>query len=297
MFPTLFEIGPFPIHSFKIGPFAIHLYGLMIAIGFLTALHLSRRDGAKAGMDPNVIGGMAFWGLLFGILGARVFHIILYPEGYSWTDPVGWIAIWQGGLVFQGALPGAFVYLVYACRKNKISFWKGGDLALPYVALAHAFGRVGCFLNGCCYGKRTDLPWGIPFPRIPWDLTQPATGSPAYLEHCQRFSELSTRINHWSYPVHPTQLYGVVGLLALCLILLFLRKHWHPFTGFVMPVYFALYGVGRFFVEYLRGDHNPMVFGALSVQQVISVITVIAGIVLFLILRQWSRGQTADRND
>ena len=275
MLPTLFKIGPLEIHT----------YGLMIAIGFLAALHFSQRDGAKAGMDPGAISTMAFWGLLFGILGTRLLHIILYPEGYSWTDPIGWIAIWRGGLVFQGALPGAFVYLIYACRKYKIPFWKLGDVAIPYLALAHGFGRVGCFMNGCCYGMRTNLPWGIRFPRVSWGLSQPATGSPAYLDHCQRFSELSTTVDHWSYPVQPTQLYGVAGLLALCFILLYLRKHWHPFTGFIMPVYFILYGVGRFFVEFLRGDHNPTVFGTISAQQVLSIASVIVGIVLFLILR------------
>lgn len=277
----------------KIGPLAVHTYGLMIAIAFLTALHLTQRDAAREGIDPHLIGAMAIWALLFGILGTRIMHIILYPQDYSWKDPIGWIAIWQGGLVFQGALPGALIYCVYGCRKNKVPFWKISDCTIPYLAMGHAFGRIGCFMNGCCYGARTDMPWGIRFPRIPWDVAQPATGSPAYIDHCQRFSELSTGVDHWSYPVQPTQIYGVLGLLALCLVLLYLRKHWHPYTGFLMPVYLILYSVGRFFVEFLRGDHNPTTFGVLSDQQVLCIVTLLAGVVLFIILQQWSRSQTA----
>ncbi len=285
----------FPI-LLKIGPLAIHTYGLMIAIAFLLALHLTQRDAAKEGIDPHLIGAMAVWALLFGILGTRVMHIILFPQGYSWKDPIGWIAIWQGGLVFQGALPGTLIYAVYGCRKNKVPFWKISDCTIPYLAMAHALGRIGCIMNGCCYGARTDLPWAIRFPRIPWDRAQPATGSPAYLDHCQRFSELSTSVDRWSYPIHPTQIYGVLGLLALCLVLLYLRKHWHPYTGFLMPVYLILYSVGRFCIEFLRGDHNPTTFGVLSDQQVFCIVTLIVGVVLFIILQQWSRSHTAEHS-
>jgi prolipoprotein diacylglyceryltransferase len=131
----------------------------------------------------------------------------------------------------------------------------------------------------------TSLPWGIPFPRVPWDLAQPPTGSPAYLDHVDQYRELSASVAHWSYPVHPTQLYGVLGLLALCGILLSLRKHWHPFAGFTFPLYFMLYGIGRFIVEFFRGDHNPTVFDVLSQQQIFSLVFVAIGVAIFFILR------------
>jgi phosphatidylglycerol:prolipoprotein diacylglycerol transferase len=277
MYPVLFKIGPLTVHS----------YGLMIAVGFLLALHLTQRNAQKAGIDPQAILNMAFPGLFFGILGTRILYIILFPEGFSWKDPVGLIAIWRGGLVFQGALPVAVVYAWYGARRRGIPFWKLADLVIPYVPLAHAFGRIGCFLNGCCYGIRTNLPWGIRFPRIPWDLSDPnITGSPAYYD--QRF-ELPTAIAHWSYPVHPTQLYGFVGLLATCFVLLYLKKKWHIFDGFTMPLYFVMYSVGRFFIEFLRGDHNPTMFKILSVQQVFCILFVVAGLLLFLVLRDINR--------
>jgi phosphatidylglycerol---prolipoprotein diacylglyceryl transferase len=189
----------------KIGPVSIHSYGLMIAIGFLLAMFLAQRDGKKIGIDPNAVSNIAFFGLALGILGTRLLHIVMFPQGYSLSDPIGWIAIWRGGLVFQGALPGGVLAVVFGCRFYKIPAWKAIDLGIPYLPLAHAFGRIGCLMNGCCYGRRTDLPWGIRFPRVPWDLSQPATGSPAYLDHCNRFSGLSMAHDHWSYPVHPTQ--------------------------------------------------------------------------------------------
>jgi phosphatidylglycerol:prolipoprotein diacylglycerol transferase len=265
------------------------MYGLMIALGFFIALYFTQRDAKKLGLDPNIIGGMGAGALLFGIIGTRLMHIILFPEGYSWRDPVGWVAIWQGGLVFQGALPGALIYIFYSCRKNKTPFWLLCDCAVPYLALAHAFGRIGCFMNGCCYGACSSLPWAIRFPRVPWDVTKPAEGSPAYLDHCQRFSDMSFGVDHWSHPVHPTQLYGVFGLIALCLILLVLRKRWNPFTGFLMPVYLVLYSVGRFFVEFLRGDHNPTTFGVISDQQVMCIISIAVGVALFIFLRSLLR--------
>lgn len=275
MLPTLLKIGPLCLHS----------YGLMIAIGFLVSLHLMRRDAQKAGIDPRVISDLAFGSLILGIIATRVLHIILYPSAYSMRDWVGWFAIWRGGLVFQGAVPVVILYCWYRLRKHGVSFWLTADAVMPYVPVGHAFGRLGCFLNGCCYGKRTDVPWGIPFRRVPWDLAEPPIGSPAYLDHCQRYSELSFTADHWSYPVHPTQLYSAAALFGLCLLMLALRKKWHPFPGFLLPAYLFLYGVKRFIVEFFRGDHNPTHFGArLSDQQVFCLIFMAIGAFLFLVV-------------
>lgn len=278
MLPTLVKIGPVPIHS----------YGLMIAIGFLVGLYIIQRDAQKMmGIDPRVISDMAFWTLLTGIAGTRILHIVMFSSQYSWSDPVGWVAIWKGGLVFQGAVVLPIFYNWYATRKYKLNFWKLADIVMPCVPLGHAFGRLGCFLNGCCYGSRTDMPWGIPFRRVPWDLAKTATGSPAYLDHCHQYAELSLIRDHWSYPVHPTQLYGVIGLTAAFLLLVYLRKKWHPFDGFTFPLYFIMYGVGRLLVEFLRGDHNPTI-GPLTQQQVFSLAFAVAGVLLFFVLRQLS---------
>jgi len=282
MYPTLLKIGPITLHS----------YGLMIALGFLAALYGTQRDAQKRGINPQTIQSMAFWALLAGLAGTRLLHIVMFPGGYSWRDPIGWIAIWRGGLVFQGALPVAGIYVYLACRHYKVPFWRIVDCVMPYIPLAHALGRVGCFLNGCCYGARTDLPWGVCFPRVPWDFAEPAKGSPAYLDHCQRYSELSMTHDHWSYAVHPTQLYGVAGLLFLCGILLLWRNRRPLFDGFTMPIYFMLYAVGRFWVEFFRGDHNPTVFEAISQQQLFSIFYFAFGAGLFWVLHQHTAHNT-----
>ncbi len=274
MFPELFRIGPVPINS----------YGTMIAIGFLISLYFIRRAARREGIDPDLVSDAAFYILPVGLLGARLLHIAMFPSTYSWSDPIGWIAIWRGGLVFQGGPPAAMAFLWYYARRRGIAFWTIFDLAFPYLPLAHAFGRMGCFLKGCCYGKPTNVPWAIPARRVPWDLSQPPDGSPAYLDHLQRFSDMTPEA-HWSHPIHPTQLYELVGLLIVFGIMLALRKYWRPFPGFTLPVYLVLYGVLRFFVEMFRGDHNPVHVLGLSDQQAICVGLVLLGVAVYFPLR------------
>ena len=234
MWPTLLKLGPLTLNS----------YGLMIAIGFLTALHFIQKETSKQSIDPDVINTAAFWSLLLGITGTRVLHILMFPSDYSWSDPIGWFAIWKGGLVFQGGPPPVMVFLYFYLRKKKVPFLKVVDIAGVYLPLAHAIGRLGCFFKGCCYGKLTNAAWAMSFPRWPRDIGLPAEDSPAYLDH---FSEgLVERTDLWSSPVHPTQIYESVGLLCVTVLLLFLRKKWHPFDGIVLPSYLALYGVLRF---------------------------------------------------
>jgi phosphatidylglycerol:prolipoprotein diacylglycerol transferase len=249
-------------------------------------LFFVQKDVRKAGIDANIIADLAFWVLLIGLAGSRFLHIVMFSDEYSWSDPIGWIAVWRGGLVFQGGPPPAILFAYWYLRRKKISFWTTIDVAFPYLALGHAFGRIGCFLNGCCYGLPTTLPWGVRFPRVPFDVTKEATGSPAFLDHVNRFSKLSMN-DQWSLPIHPTQLYEFFALIGICLLLLALRKYWHPFVGFTMPVYFILYGLWRFFNESLRGDHNPTRILSFTDQQVFSLIFAVLSVILFFVLKHF----------
>lgn len=276
MYPKLLELGPVSINT----------YGFLIAVGFLVSWHFIQRDARRANVDVEKINQMAFWVLLLGIAGTRVAHILLYPSEYSWSDPIGWIAIWRGGLVFHGALPAAILYCWWAVRRYKLNFWQVADIGAPYIPLAHAFGRLGCFFYGCCYGIRTDCPLGIRFP----------PGSPAAMDHLSRYPGM--HVGDWSFPVHPTQLYGVAGLLIACGLLLYLRKRmWNkpnPIYGLTLPAYFVLYGAGRFAVEFIRGDHNPT-YGPLTAQQIFSLVLVVASIVFFVIvLKKKARAKQAE---
>ena len=259
MYPVILELGPVKLHT----------YGMMIAIGFLVALYFIRRDGARRlNLDGETVNEMGFWILLTGIAGTRLFHIFLYPEDYSLSDPLGWVMIWKGGLVFQGAIPTALVYYYFAARRKQVPFWAGLDIAFPYVPVAHAFGRIGCLMYGCCYGKPTDLPWGICFP----------AGSPAWNADLHAAGAAHT------LSLHPTQLYSVAGLLLLAALLLLIRRRARLFDGICVPAYLCLYGLFRFIVEFFRGDGNPMHMGALTDQQVIALLMALGGAALFIVL-------------
>ncbi len=269
MYPILFEIGPIKLH----------MYGLMIAIGFLTILYFMQRDARKIGVDPNQVSEMAFWVLVLGVAATRVLHIIMYPETYS--SPLQWVAIWNGGLVFQGAIPAAVIYAYIALKRRGIPFLAMADVVMPWVPLAQAFGRVGCFFNGCCYGIRSDqLPWGLQFP----------PGSPPAHSHQINYGALP---DGWSYPIHPTQIYAVLALTTICAVLLLMRAGWNPFTGFTFPLYFAFTGAYRFVVEIYRGDGNPteLGLGLISNQQVFSLLSIVLGLGLFFFLWQRSKRQ------
>ncbi len=262
----------------KIGPITIHTYGLMLALAFLVSVFFISRDAKKWGIEPNFASDTALWTLVAGIIGTRVAYIIMFPEAFSWTNPIGWIAIWQGGLVFQGAVPPALAVIWYRLRRRGIPFWSSLDMAAPYVPLAHAIGRMGCFFNGCCYGVPTSMPWGIRFPK----------GSPVYDDHCIRFG-LSPATDQWSLPVHPTQLYSVALLVLLFVLLLKIRNCRSLFDGAVVILYFMLYCVGRFVVEMFRGDHNPVHIFSLSDQQVFCVVGFVLTVGLYFFVRSYMK--------
>lgn len=273
MYPVLLKLGPLPIHS----------YGLMMALGFLAGLFLARRDAPKFGLDPDKIADGAFWVLLLALAGTRLAFIIMYPDGFTWSNPLGWFALWNGGLVFQGAIPPAVVFIWWWTRRHKMPFWTVCDLAAPCLALGHALGRLGCFLNGCCYGGRTDLAWGISFPRVPFDTAAPVTGSPAFLDHVHKFG-LNPAIDQWSYHIHPTQLYSSFGLFFMCILLITLRKYCRPFYGSTTCYYFIFYGIGRFGIEMLRDDGNPILAFGMTTQQVMALAASAAGVILWIVL-------------
>src|SRR5689334_15295179 len=120
----------FPV-LFKIGPIAIHSYGLMIAIGFLSGMFLVEHDAKKRGYNPRVFWDLGFVLLILAVLGARLAHILMFPENYSWRDPIGWIDVTRGGLVFQGIIPPTLVYAVWYLRRHKVPFWPACDIMFP----------------------------------------------------------------------------------------------------------------------------------------------------------------------
>ncbi len=228
MYPILLKIGSFTIYS----------YGVMMAIAVLVCSALLSRDAKKFNIPSEVIVDFVFWVVLAGILGARIFYVLLNLD-YFTADPVEIIRIQNGGLAWQGGLVVGLTTAIFMIRQRKLPFWPTADLMAPYVALGHSIGRIGCFLNGCCYGK--EVPWGIYFP-----------------VHGAR--------------LHPTQLYESVSLFLIFLILKKAQtKNFH--TGKVFVLYFLLASLERFVVEFFRADHTILFLG-LSLFQWISLIII-----------------------
>lgn len=253
MHPLLFNIGPVPIHS----------YGLLIAIGFLSALEVIRRLCIRIKMPVDPVMDLVFWLLISGFVGARALFVFTRLD-YFIAHPIEIIKIWEGGLVFFGGLITATILFIVWIRKTKLPVWRTMDVLVPGLVLNHAFGRLGCLAAGCCYGKPTDLPWGI-----------------------HLHSELVER-SLQGLALHPVQLYEAGSLMILFLGLLWVFKH-KRFDGQVGLTYFVIYPIIRSIVELFRGDiiRGFVIDPWLSTSQFISILVVIASLgVLLLRLKQ-----------
>jgi phosphatidylglycerol:prolipoprotein diacylglycerol transferase len=243
------------VHSvaFQIGGFTVYWYGIFAALGFLTAFWTSSLRAPRGGLSPEVVVDLAPWLIGGAILGARVFYVTTHWEAEFAGEPLAKIFAPRSGLVWYGGLIGASLATIVHAYRAKVSLWKLADVIAPSIALGHAFGRVGCLMTGCCYGRPTDLPWAICFPKEHW------TGG---------------------VPVHPTQIYEAVlnALLYGGLAWLFRRKR---FDGQVFAAYLMGYAVLRAAVEAFRGDYPKYYLGGhITPAQLLSVGILAAGAIL-----------------
>jgi phosphatidylglycerol:prolipoprotein diacylglycerol transferase len=222
-------------------------YGFMLMLAFLGAMTLAARRAARERLDPEIIYDLAVWVFLGGLLGARLFYVVQY-----WGVRVHRISdifkIWEGGIVLYGSLIGASAALFGYWLLRRFPLLPTLDAIAPSLALGVALGRFGCFLNGCCYGDRCNLPWAVRFPK----------GSPPWGDQVR--AGLITRDAVASLPVHPTQLYSTIdGLILLVLLLAFypLRRR----DGEVMALLLLTYPLTRFLIEWLRNDESVFVAG------------------------------------
>ena len=146
---------------FTIGPIVIHGYGLMIGIGFILCLFLGSRRANKHGLSSDAIWDIAMYGIVFGFLGAKLLYVLVEFKAFM-ANPLSVLGS-EGFVVYGGIIAGVLSAIVY-CRKKKLVFLEYFDLAVPSIALAQGFGRIGCFLAGCCYGRKTDSWIGVVFP-------------------------------------------------------------------------------------------------------------------------------------
>ena len=265
MKPILFRI-PLPY----LGSFPIRTYGLMVVIGFLAGWRLAVWRAKKERLPEEVFLDFGLWGLIGGVIGARLFHFVQNYEAYrTFWD---FFKIWQGGLVFYGGFFGAVVANIIFIKKKGLPLRKTLDVAAPSLALGLGFSRIGCFLNGCCFGKPTNLPWAVSFPR----------GSLAFMNQVNQnlLQPLASR----SLPIHPTQIYLSLNAFILFIILSYYFKY-RKAPGEVSALFGVLYVPTRFVLEFFRGDQTLFIRG-LNVPQITGIFIFIVSLFAFIYLRR-----------
>jgi len=251
MYPVLFRIG-------NVG---IRTYGVILVIAFFICLYIAKWDGKRLGLSKKEVDHLANYLLLWGLVGARLYYALFYDPQYYFTRPWTLLFIWEGGLAIHGAIIGGIFGLYLYTRKYKYNFWTLADFVTPLLLLGQGIGRIGCFLNGCCFGRPTDKPWGVIFPK----------DSFAYYRY--GFT-----------PVHPTQLYEMV-LDLVGFIFFWLGRRKKRFSGALFSWYLVYYGVVRFVVSVFRADSLYIWGTGVKVAYLLSSMMIIAGIYLHFTLK------------
>lgn len=238
---------------FELGPITIYSYGFMIALGFILCVTLAEKRCEKLGLDREKIYSLAFWAIGGGLLGAKILYYITDIKNII-ENPKLLLDIANGFVVYGGIIGGVVGGSLFVF-KHKMNFWKYFDLAMPSVSLAQGFGRIGCFLAGCCYGRETDCALGIIFNNSP-------------------FAPNGVRLL-------PTQLFSSAGDFLICFVLcMYARKS--KKDGTVGALWLILYSVGRFALEFFRNDPRGEV-GTLSTSQFISIFMFVIGVIFMAI--------------
>ncbi len=250
--------------AFQLGPITIHSYGVMIALAFLAGLWTATLRARRENISAEKIADATLWLMVGAIIGARFVYVTTYWREEFADRPFSEVFMVQhGGLVFYGGFIGAAVAGAIYIRWKKMPPWKTADVLAPSIALGSVFGRIGCLLNGCCYGRPTDAPWAITFTN---PQARDLSGTPL------------------DVPLHPTQIYDALLNLILYLFLawLFRRK---KFDGQIFATYLLCYAVTRSITEYFRGDYSNLHYHlGLTPAQWIGVPIFIAGLALAAIL-------------
>lgn len=244
---------------FTIGGITFHGYGLMIGIGIISAYLLAEYRAKKMGLDPDHLFPLLLYGAGFGLAGAKLlYYLTIFKDILQ--DP-GLLLRFSGGFVVYGGIMGGICAGFFYCKAKKISFYRYLDLVVPSIALAQGFGRIGCFLAGCCYGQECHGPLSVTF----------------------RSSQFAPN----NIPLFPSQLvssaFDFLNFFVLCALA---RKNKTP--GRISAFYLIFYSIGRFVIEFYRGDLIRGTVGSLSTSQFISLFVALSG---FFLLWKTSKGQ------
>lgn len=251
------------INDITIGPLTIHVYGIMVAIGYMSALLISERRARKRGLDSDILFGIFWCAVLGGAVGSKLlYYTVSFKDVLN--DPSMLLNFQNGWVVYGGIIGGVAAGWGY-CRFKKADFLTYLDLVLPAVAFAQGCGRIGCFFAGCCYGRETASIFGIQY----WQSNYAPNG----------------------VKLIPTQIYSSIGDFAMAFVLMAYAKK-QPQKGRVAAGYCILYSIGRFLIEMLRNDYRGE-FGFLSTSQLISILILAVGIGLFV----WAGTKTEENKE
>ena len=315
MHPELFRI-PFT-------PLTVKSYGLMLVIGFLAAVHIIRKLSRNITPDPQMITNASLYSLIAGVVGARIFYVIHYYDSFK-DNLVRVFAIWEGGLELLGGVLAAILVIVLYLRYHKLPIRQYLDILVIGLMLALVFGRIGCFLNGCCFGKPAELPWAVSFPYGSYAYTSQVDPNPlrdrpspqlklpadffdaSILKPFDKLTaeqkEMVTAGPYRCLPVHPTELYSSADAAILTILLyLFWRRaqnaqQSHKPKPFIKPggtfaLMFILYGFVRFFEEFFRDD-NPFeydwwtIYKGGTISQNIAIYMFVFGVILIMVFQK-----------
>jgi len=236
---------------FRIGKVNVYSWGFMLAIAVIVAIFGISKMFEKEGYEKDTALDLIIITVLSGLLGARLLYVLIYQWDMFTNNPLVVFSLTNGGfsgLVWYGGFFGGLIaFVIYIWKKN-LSFWKIADIFAPFTALGYGIVRIGCFLNGCCYGKVTDSAFGVVFPYVD------------------------------AFPRHPTQLYS-----SAANILIFIFLMWYlprkKFDGQIFLIYLMTYSIYRFVVEFFRA--NLVMYGPLSTSQTYSVVLFVAAVLLY----------------
>jgi phosphatidylglycerol:prolipoprotein diacylglycerol transferase len=258
MHPILFEVGGWPVYS----------YGVLLALAYLAGLQLAVVRARRSGVDSTKVMDLGIYLIIAALVGAKLMLIVVDFD-YFVANPGEVLSLVRAGGVFYGGLILSFATGLWLVRRYRLPVWASADMYAPGIALGHVVGRLGCLLAGCCYGRPTDLPWGLTF-------TDPVAAA-----------NVGTPLG---VPLHPTQLYDAGAELLILVVLLVFERRGRPFHGRTFWLYILLYAISRFIVEVFRGDPRGMVAG-MSTSQFVSLLVLPVALVMLLRLRRAGTGR------
>jgi len=253
MHPILFSIAGWPVYA----------YGVLLAAAYLAGLQLAVVRARRAGVDPAKIMDLGIYLIIAALVGAKLMLVVV-DFRYFTSHPGEVLSLVRAGGVFYGGLILSFAVGMWLIGRYRLPVWSTADLYAPGIALGHVIGRLGCLMAGCCYGRPTDLPWGITF-------TSPVAADNA-----------GTPLNE---ALHPTQLYDAGAEMLILIILLALERRGRPYAGRTFWLYILLYAISRFIVEMFRGDPRGTIAGV-STSQFVSLVTLPIAVIMLIRLRR-----------